>query len=151
MSRRSRCLRRLARYSISAVAWADRFPSSRRIAAHVTGFDLPPMIERCRTLAADPADGLLDDWLTVRGRQFDLIVCVLVLQHHRAGRLPTYLEDFARMAPAVYLLTRADSDFGTNVLAGGQRDRTLRRQERCVEVEHDPETNQLRALGARAV
>ena len=32
------------------------FPFLRTIAGHVTGFDLPPMIARCRTLASVPAD-----------------------------------------------------------------------------------------------
>src|SRR5580765_3448075 len=56
------------------------FPYLRTIARHVTGFDLPPMIERCRALATVPADELLDDWLAARTRRFDLIVSVLVLQ-----------------------------------------------------------------------
>jgi SAM-dependent methyltransferase len=121
------------------------FPFLKSIARRVTGFDLPPMIERCRTLAAVPADELLDHWPDARGRQFDLIVCVLVLQHLEPAACRSFREDFARMAPAVYLLTRADSDFATNVLqevsATGLYD-----VKSGVEVEHDPATNQLRAL-----
>jgi SAM-dependent methyltransferase len=121
------------------------FPFLRTIARHVTGFDLPPMIARCRTLAPVPADDLLDDWQEVRVRRFDLIVCVLVLQHLEPADCRAVLHDFARMAPAVYLLTRADSDFGTNVLqevsAAGLYDVNI-----TVEVEHDPATHQLRVL-----
>ncbi len=122
------------------------FPFLKTIAGHVTGFDLPPMIQRCRMLATDPADELVDDWQQARALRFDLIVCVLVLQHLEPTTCRAYLEDFARMAPTVYLLTRADSDFGTNVLeevsATGLYD-----VNGCVEVEHDSETHQLRALG----
>jgi len=85
------------------------FPFLKSIARRVTGFDLPPMIERCRTLAPVPADELLDHWPDARGRQFDLIVCVLVLQHLEPAACRSFLEDFARMAPAVYLLTRAET------------------------------------------
>ncbi len=42
------------------------FPFLKTIARHVTGFDLPPMIERCRVLAPEPADDFLDDWDTAR-------------------------------------------------------------------------------------
>jgi SAM-dependent methyltransferase len=123
------------------------FPFLRTVARHVTGFDLPPMIARCRTLAPVPADDLFDDWQEVRTQRFDLIVCVLVLQHLEPADCRAFLHDFARMAPAVYLLTRADSDFGTNVLqevsAAGLYDVNT-----SVEVEHDAATHQLRVLRA---
>src|SRR5262245_15348952 len=123
------------------------FPLLRTIAGHVTGFDLPPMIARCRTLATVPADDLVDDWQQVRTRRFDLIVCVLVLQHLEPPACRAFLQDFARMTPEVYMLTRADSDFGTNVLdevsAAGLYD-----VKKCVEVEHDTATHQLRVLRA---
>jgi SAM-dependent methyltransferase len=124
------------------------FPFLKRIARHVTGFDLPPMIARCRTLTAEPADVLLDDWDDVRARRFDLIVSVLVLQHIEPVACAEYLQDFARMAPAVYVLTRADSDFGTNVLE------TITAAEafdcgECTEVDHDPVTHGLRVLGRK--
>jgi SAM-dependent methyltransferase len=44
------------------------FPFLKTIARHVTGFDLPPMIERCRALATEPADTLLNDWNAARQR-----------------------------------------------------------------------------------
>jgi SAM-dependent methyltransferase len=125
------------------------FPFLKRIAAHVTGFDLPPMIERCRTLAPQPADALLDDWETVRTQHFDLIVSVLVLQHIEPVACSDYLRDFARMAPAIYLLSRADSDFGSNVFATIASTGLFDVPGDCVEVEHDPATNQLRILGRR--
>jgi SAM-dependent methyltransferase len=121
------------------------FPYLRTIARHVTGFDLPPMIERCRALATVPADELLDDWLAARTRRFDLIVSVLVLQHLEPAACRAVLQDFAHMAPVVYLLTRADSDFGTNVLEDVSGT-DLYDVSVCVEVDHDPSTHQLRVL-----
>jgi SAM-dependent methyltransferase len=126
------------------------FPFLRRIAGHVTGFDLPPMIERCRTLAAEPADALVDDWTTLRTERFDLIVSVLVLQHIEPATCSDYLRDFARMAPAIYLLSRADNDFGSNVFATIASTGLFDVPGDSVEVEHDPVTNQLRVLGRRS-
>lgn len=125
------------------------FPFLRTIARHVTGFDLPPMIEQCRALATERADALVDDWDLVRKSRFDLIVAVLVLQHIEPPACRVYLEDFARMAPAVYLLSRADSDFGTNVFAEVAATGRFDAPE-CVEVDHDPDTHQLRVLGRRS-
>ncbi len=124
------------------------FPFLRTIAQHVTGFDLPPMIEQCRRLATVPADALEDDWEAVRSRRFDLIVAVLVLQHLEPAACRAYLQDFARMAPATYLLSRSDSDFGTNVFADVDAAGLYDAGE-CVEVDHDPQTHQLRVLGRR--
>ena len=125
------------------------FPFLRTIARHITGFDLPPMVEQCRTLATERADALEDDWSAVRPRRFDLIVAVLVLQHIEPPACRAYLDDFSRMAPAVYLLSRADSDFGTNVFA--EIAATGRFEaDACVEVDHDPETHQLRVLGRQS-
>jgi SAM-dependent methyltransferase len=125
------------------------FPFLKRIAAHVTGFDLPPMIERCRALAPQPADALFDDWETVRTQAFDLIVSVLVLQHIEPAPCSDYLRDFAHIAPAAYLLSRADSDFGSDVFATIASTGLFDVPGECVEVEHDAETNQLRILGQR--
>jgi SAM-dependent methyltransferase len=125
------------------------FPYLRRVARHVTGFDLLPMIERCRALAPEPADQLLDDWATARTARFDLIVSVLVLQHIEPAACAEYLRDFAKMTPAVYLLSRADSDFGTNVFAQVGASGLFDAGE-CIEVDHDPDTHQLRVLGARS-
>ena len=49
------------------------FPYLRTIARHVVGFDLPPMIARCRSLAPVPADTLVDDWNTLRTTRVDLV------------------------------------------------------------------------------
>jgi SAM-dependent methyltransferase len=126
------------------------FPFLRTIARHVSGFDLPPMIEQCRALAAVPPDALEDDWETVRKSRFDLIVAVLVLQHIEPVACRAYLGDFARMAPAVYILSRADSDFDTNVFAEVAATGAYESGE-CVEVDHDPETHQLRVLGRHSM
>jgi SAM-dependent methyltransferase len=124
------------------------FPYLKSVARSVAGFDLPPMIERCRALAADPVDLLMDEWQDARGRRFDLIFASLVLQHIEPTAYRAYLEDFAHIAPAVYLLTRVEDDFGTNVL-GVAADTGLFDAGECVEVDHDPDTHQLRILGHR--
>lgn len=124
------------------------FPYLRTVARHVTGFDLPPMIARCRELG-EPVDGLFDDWTTVRARRFDLIFASLVLQHIETDLCRQYLEDFSRMAPAVYLLTRSESDFGERVL-DLVADAGVCDPGACREVDHDPQTNQLRVLSDRS-
>jgi SAM-dependent methyltransferase len=124
------------------------FPHLKAIARHVAGFDLPPMIERCRALSTEPVDLLLDDWNDVRGRRFDLIVAALVLQHVEPQRSRSCLADFARMAPTTYLLTRTDDDFGSKVL-DLVAESGLFAADECVTVEHDSQTNQLRVLGRR--
>jgi len=118
----------------------------KTIARHITGFDLPPMIERYRTMAGGGADVLSDDWNGLRENRFDLIFAALVLQHIETEACRSYLMDFLRMAPAVYLLTRADNDFGENVFdIIAQTD--MFEAGDCVEVDHDPDTSQLRVLG----
>ena len=122
------------------------FPYLRTVARHITGFDLPPMIERCRTVAGDAVEALSADWNDLRENRFDLIFAALVLQHIEPEACQLYLTHFLRMAPAVYLLTRADNDFGPNVLDLIARTGMFEAAE-CVQVDHDPDTNQLRVLG----
>ena len=124
------------------------FPHLKTIARHVAGFDLPPMIERCRTLATESVDLLSSDWNEVRSRRFDLIVAALVLQHIEPQKSRAYLADFARMAPETYLLTRTDDDFGRKVLDLVAETGVFTAGE-CVQVEHDSQTNQLRILGRK--
>jgi len=124
------------------------FPYLKSVARHVVGFDLEPMIARCRSLASEPVDLLSSDWAEISGRRFDIVFASLVLQHIETDICRAYLADFARMAPVVYLLTRLQSDFGANVLelvnsAG------LFEVEECVEAEHNPENHQLRQVGPR--
>ena len=121
------------------------FPYLTTIAKRVVGFDLPPMIARCRALATHAVDRLEDDWSAVRAQRFDVVYASLVLQHIETDPCRGLLHDFARMAPVVYLLTRTDGDFGQNVLdlvAGCGAYETGD----CIEVDHDPVTNQLRVL-----
>lgn len=122
------------------------FPYLKTVATHVTGFDLPPMIERCRALAGDSADLLSDDWHDTRAGRFDLIYSALVLQHIEPSTCRSYLEDFARMAPQVYLLTRLQNDFGPHVF-DLVADIGVYEADECVEVEHDADTHQLKVLG----
>ena len=121
------------------------FPYLTSIARRVTGFDLPPMIARCRTLATQPVDRLEDDWARLREERFDLIFVSLVLQHIENDACLSYLHDFARMAPLVDLCTRTDGDYGRNVLdlvaETGAYDCGP-----CTEVVHDPGSNQLRVV-----
>jgi SAM-dependent methyltransferase len=125
------------------------FPYLKTIARRVVGFDLPPMVARCRTIAPVPADTLVDDWSVLRATRVDLVFASLVIQHIDTPQAASYLADFARMAPAVYLLTRTDTDFGTRVLdlvaETGAFD-----ADACVEVEHDPTTHQLRPIAPRS-
>ena len=126
------------------------FPYLKEIASHITGFDLPPMIERCRDLAPVPADTLAADWTSIRSDRFDLIFTALVLQHMEPDACRSRLIDFARMAPAVYLLTRTNSDFNTSVLEQIAEVGVFHAGE-CVEVEHDESTHQLRVIGTQAL
>jgi SAM-dependent methyltransferase len=121
------------------------FPYLKTVARYVAGFDLPPMIERCRALAAEPVDLLIDDWNEIRARRFDLIFAALVLQHLEAAICGSYLVDFARMAPIVYVLTRAKNDFDTNVL-DLIAETGLFDADECIKVDHDPQTHQLQIL-----
>jgi SAM-dependent methyltransferase len=121
------------------------FPYLTGVAANVVGYDLPPMIARCRALAAHGVERLDDDWTTLRAQSFDVVFASLVLQHIDTDVCRAYLTDFARMSPVVYLLTRTDSDFGMNVL-DLVADANAFDAGTCVEVEHDPDSHQLRVL-----
>lgn len=125
------------------------FPYLTSIARHVAGFDLPPMIERCRALAPDAVDLLSADWAEIASRRFDLIYAALVLQHLDGDACRRYLTAFAAMTPATYLLTRLQSDFDENILAILASLDVFDVGE-CVEVAHDPERHQLRRLGVRS-
>ena len=122
------------------------FSYLKTAAQHVAGFDLEPMVERCRVLASESIDLLTHDWNELVLRRFDLVVAALVLQHIEPAACRSYLMDFARMAPLTYVLTRLESDFGVNVLALVDESNAFDVQE-CVEVEHDSERHQLRRLG----
>ncbi len=122
------------------------FPYLTSIATQVVGFDLPPMIERCRSLPDRPVVDLTGDWDDVRSSRFDLIFATLVLQHIETDACRAYLEDFARIAPATYVLTRVRSDFDLNVLDLIERTQLFDPSD-CIEVDHDPATHQLRVVG----
>lgn len=125
------------------------FPYLKSIARQVAGFDLEPMIQRCRELAPEQIDLLSSDWEEVSRRRFDLVFASLVLQHVDRDDCRRYLEDFARMAPATYVITRLQSDFGANVL-GLVAESGLFEVRECAEVEHDSEKNELRQVGGRS-
>ncbi len=124
------------------------FPYLKSISQQVVGFDLAPMIERCRVLATETVD-LTSDWEDVSRRRFDLIFAALVLQHIETDLCRAYLADFARVAPAVYLLTRLQSDFGVNVL-GLVAESGLFEVTDCAEVEHDPVQHRLKQVARRS-
>ena len=124
------------------------FPHLTSIAREVVGFDLPPMIERCRTLSTRPVAILTSDWQAVSAFRYDLIVATLVLQHVETGACQAYVKDFARL-PVTYVLTRVRSDFDVNVLQL-IADTQLFDAGMCVKVDHDPATHQLRVLGREA-
>jgi SAM-dependent methyltransferase len=126
------------------------FPFLKSRALYVAGFDLEPMIERCRALATDEVEFLTADWEEVTSRRFDLIFASLVLQHIEPEAYRSYLLDFARISPALYVLTRIEDDFGSNVLRAIAETGLFDAGE-CVEVDHDPDTHQLRVLGRRSL
>lgn len=146
--------------TIAMPEWIDRvldfgcgvgrnFPHLKSIARHVAGFDLEPMIVRCRSLATESADLLSSDWEDVSRMRFDLVFASLVLQHVESDVCLSYLTDFAKMAPSIYVLTRLQSDFGANVL-GLVAESDLFDVQDCVEVEHNTDTNDLRQVGRRS-
>ena len=107
------------------------------------------MIERCNTLGTTQVSRLSSDWADARIRRYDLVFASLVLQHIDTEECRRYLADFAGMAPHVYLLTRARSDFDAVMLdlvaeSGAYHGAT------CRMVDHDPVTHQLRVIGDRA-
>lgn len=122
------------------------FPYLTRMARSVSGFDLPPMIDRCRALAPERVELLTSDWSELVATRFDLIFASLVLQHIEPGPARAFLRDFARMAPTVYLLTRTRTDFDENIFDIVQ-ELGVFQPGPCVEVDHDPITHQLRVLG----
>ena len=125
------------------------FPYLNSIARHVVGFDLEPMIAQCRTLATESVDLLTSDWAEVSRTRFDLVFASLVLQHIDTEACRSYLADFAKLAPATYLLTRLQSDFGANVF-GLVAESGLFDALECAEVEHDSQTNELRQVCKRS-
>ncbi len=125
------------------------FPFLKSIASNVVGFDLPPMIERCRALATTPVAELTARWEEIIVRRFNLIFAALVLQHLEPETCGAYLRDFARVSPILYLLTRAGDDFGSSVLRTVAETGLFHSGE-CVEVEHDPNTHHLMVLGRKS-
>ena len=123
------------------------FPYLQTIAGRVVGFDLPEMIDRARDAGVGAGLVLSSDWNTVRAMTFDLIFASLVLQHLPEDWCRTALADFARMAPVTYLLARGQGDFGFNALDLAARSGDFEPGD-CRVVDHDPETHQLRVLGA---
>lgn len=122
------------------------FPLLTRLSPTVVGFDLPPMVDRCRQLPPVPGVELTDDWRRLREESFDLVYAALVLQHIETGACRTYVRDFAGMAPFVYLLTRASTDFQMNLLDVIAEIGVFDEPD-CTRVEHDEATNQLKVLG----
>ena len=124
------------------------FPYLRSRAHRVYGFDLPPMIERCREIASVAVDGLWDDWVNVKAERFALVFASLVLQHIEPEACRSFLADFARLSPLTYLLTRTTTDFDTNVLDHCAETGAFEMGD-CTIVEHDDLTHQLKVLGVR--
>ena len=125
------------------------FPYLKAIAARVEGFDLPPMIDRCRALGRAHGVRLTSDWADVLTRGYDLVFASLVLQHIETDECRAYLANFAMMAPRVYLLTRARTDFDA-VMLDLVAEAGFHCESPCRIVDHDPDTHQLRIIAARA-
>jgi SAM-dependent methyltransferase len=125
------------------------FPYLAGLARTVAGYDLPPMIARCHTTAGPGIDLLSADWNQLRPLRFDLIFASLVLQHVEPHPMRSFLRDFSHMAPAVYLITRTDTDFGEQLLDVAA-DLGFFETGPCVEVDHDPATHQLKVVATRS-
>ena len=121
------------------------FPYLIGLADRVTGFDLPPMIARCRGVPAVPRVTLTDDWDAVSRQRFDVIFASLVLQHLATPSMQERLTDFARLSPLTYVITRAESDTGDRVLDVVARCGRFEPGD-CAEVEHDDGSHQLRVV-----
>jgi SAM-dependent methyltransferase len=124
------------------------FPYLKTIAARVEGFDLPPMIDRCRALGRAQGVRLTSDWADVLTRGYDLVFASLVLQHIETDECRAYLANFARIAPHVYLLTRARTDFDA-VMLDLVAEAGFDCESPCRIVDHDPDTHQLRIIEDR--
>ena len=125
------------------------FPYLKTVASRVEGYDLPPMIERCRSLAAEQVSDLISDWAEARTRRYALVFASLVLQHIDTDECRRYLADFSGMAPHVYLLTRTKTDFGA-VMLDLVAESGLSVTGPCRIVDHDPVTHQLRVIADRS-
>jgi SAM-dependent methyltransferase len=125
------------------------FPYLKTVASRVEGYDLPPMIERCRALAAEQVSDLISDWGEARTRRYALVFASLVLQHIDTDECRRYLADFSGMAPHVYLLTRTKTDFGA-VMLDLVAESGLSVTGPCRIVDHDPVTHQLRVIADRS-
>lgn len=74
----------------------------------VSGYDLPNMIDLCKTL--HKVD-LFDNWDEVSTRSYDLIFCCIVLQHIPMGNLMRYLRDFYHMTDKLLVYGRVTNDY----------------------------------------
>lgn len=126
------------------------FPYLATIASEVVGYDLPEMIERCRTASPVPVHLLTGDWNGVIGMHFDLVFASLVLQHIPTPQIERYAADIARLAPLTYLLSRGTTDGGDNVFDILVRSSLFELSD-CTEVEHDPVTHGLRVIGPASI
>src|SRR5688572_12808366 len=125
------------------------FPYLKTIAPRVEGFDLSPMIERCRALGTEQVSRLSSDWANVRTRRYDLVFASLALQHIDTDECRRYLADFAGMAPSVYLLTRSRTDFDA-VMLDLVAEAGIYHRSTCRIVDHEPVTHQLRVIADRS-
>ena len=125
------------------------FPYLRSVAARVDGFDLAPMIQRCRETLPETPVNLTADWEDIRHRRYDLVFASLVLQHIDTVACTQFLADFSRISPYTYLLTRGSSDFDVRVL-DLVADSDLFDVESCAIVEHDPVKHRLRQVSSLA-
>ena len=125
------------------------FPYLTSVAGRVDGFDLPPMIERCRETHPDTSVNLTANWEEIKQRQYDLVFASLVLQHIETSACVQFLADFSRISAHTYLLTRGNSDFDVSIL-DLIADANLFEIEACAAVEHDADTHRLRQVAPLA-
>jgi len=122
------------------------FSYLKTIAREVSGFDVPEALAGCEGHPTYGTDRLSNDWNVTRQRRFDLIFASLVLEHLPTERVAGFLDDFAPMAPYVYVLTRARSDSGAAILDLVVESRAYDPGP-CRILDHDPSTHRFRVVG----
>ena len=126
------------------------FPFLTSIASRIVGYDLPEMIERCRTASPVAVSLLSGDWDAMETMQFDLVFASLVFQHIPTAGIERYAAGIAAMAPRTYMLSRGVTDSGDNVFDILVRSGLFDMSD-CTEVEHDPVTHGLKVIGPASI
>lgn len=83
------------------------YPLLKEYFSVVEGYDMPDMLERCKTFE-NRYDRLFSDWEEVG--EYDCIYAALVLQHIEKEELNCYLDKFIQISPRLHIWTRNYTD-----------------------------------------